>query len=175
MAQKITFSTPKGVASYPYITRADYEYNADGIYKTKLKMPEADAAPLMKTITELAQQEFGAKAKSARMPFTKVEDTGEVEFTTKSKFKPAVVDSTGKRIPDDSIPPIFGGSTLKIAGTLYAYNAGGNIGVSLQLGGVQIVELAKAGGSEIQFGAEEGGFVAANDNAEEADGVAYNF
>ena len=175
MAPKITFSTPKGIAAYPYITRPDYEYNSEGLYKTKLKMPEADAAPLMKTIKELADSEFGAKAKNARMPFTKVEDTGEIEFTTKSKFKPAVVDSTGKAIPEHSVPPIFGGSTLKVAGTLYAYNAGGNIGVSLQLGGVQIVELSEGGNGAVSFAAEEGGFVAANDNAEASDGAAYNF
>ena len=176
MAQKITFSTPKRTAVYPYITRADYEYNVEGIFKTKIKMPEVDAAPLMKTITEAANDAFGAKAKSARMPFTKLEDTKEVEFTTKSKFKPTVVDSTGKIIAPDLVPPIYGGSTIKVAGTVYCYNAGGNIGVSLQLSDVQLVELSKGSDVKVSFGEEQGGFVAANDNeAQEADGAAYNF
>jgi len=176
MAQKITFSTPKGTAVYPYITRADFEYNAEGIYKTKIKMPEADAAPLMKTITEAAKEAFGDKVKAARMPFTRHEDTKEVEFTTKSKFKPTVVDATGKVIADHVVPPIYGGSTIKVAGTVYCYNAGGNIGVSLQLSDVQLVELSKGNDVKVSFGVEEGGFVAANDNeAEEADGASYNF
>lgn len=177
MAQKITFSTPKGTAAYPYITRADFEYNAEGIYKTKIKMPEADAAPLMKLISDTANQEFGAKAKQARMPFKKLDDTGEVEFSTKSKFKPAIVDSTGKTIPEGAAPTIYGGSIIKCAGTVYPYNAGGNMGVSLQLAGVQIIELAESS-SSVSFEAEEGGFVAAtaaNDNEPQQDGAAYNF
>lgn len=175
MAQKINFTTPKGTAAYPYITRADFEYNVEGIYKTKLKVSAAEAAPLMKTIEDAAANEFGAKAKTARMPFNKLDDTGEVEFTTKSKFKPKVVDSTGKLIPENDVPPIYGGSVLKVAGTVYCYNAGGNIGVSLQLGGVQIIELSDGGASSISFAAEEGGYVAANDNAEPTEGAAYNF
>lgn len=177
MAQKITFSTPKGTAVYPYITRADFEYNAEGIYKTKVKLSADDAAPLMKVVTEAANDEFGAKAKTARMPFTKLDDTNEVEFTTKSKFKPTVVDSTGKVIPEDQVPPIYGGSVIKCAGTVYCYNAGGNIGVSLQLSDVQLIELAKGNSAATSFAAEEGGFVqaAANDNADETAGAAYNF
>tara|TARA_B100001057_G_scaffold35947_1_gene32525 strand:+ start:7054 stop:7593 length:540 start_codon:yes stop_codon:yes gene_type:complete len=179
MAQKkITFSTPRGVAAYPYITRADFEYNAEGIFKTKIKMSEADAAPLMTLIKETADQEFGAKAKQARMPFAKSDDTGQIEFTTKSKFKPLIVDSTGKTIPEGSAPTIYGGSIIKCQGTLYCYNAGGNLGVSLQLAGVQIVELAE-GNNSVSFEPEEGGFVAAaaNDNSEvqSGDGAAYNF
>ena len=177
MAQKITFKTPKGTAAYPYITRADFEYNVEGIYKTKIKMPETDAAPLMKVITDAANDEFGAKAQGARMPFNKLEDTNEVEFTTKSKFKPAVHDADGTTIPEANVPAIYGGSTIKCAGTVYCYNAGGNIGVSLQLTDVQLVELAKTGGS-VSFEAEAGGYVQAaeNDNTVPAEGGAsYNF
>ena len=177
MAQKKTFSTAKGTAAYPYLNKADFQYDAEGIYKTKIVMSEADAGSLMKTINEAANDEFGAKAKTARMPFKKLEDTGEVEFTTKSKFKPKVMDSTGKLIPEHEVPAIYGGSTIKCAGTIYPYNAGGNIGVSLQLGGVQLIQLSDGGNSSISFAAEPDGFVAAeNDNAAPAsDGAAYNF
>ena len=177
MAQKITFSTPKGIAAYPYITRADFEYNPEGIFKTKIKMSAEDAAPLMKAIEQAAADEFGSKAKSARMPFKKLDDTNEVEFATKSKFKPKVVDSTGKTIPETAVPNIYGGSVIKVAGTIFPYNQNGNVGISLQMGGVQIVELAESmGAASISFDAEEGGFVAANDNGAEAtDGASYNF
>jgi len=109
------------------------------------------------------------------MPFKKDEDTGDLIIVTKSKFKPKFVDSAGQMISENNVPPIFGGSTLKVAGTMYPYQAGGNVGVSLQLAGVQIIELSEGSNGGVSFAAEEGGFVAANDNAEEADGVAYNF
>ena len=177
MAQKITFSTPRGIAAYPYLSKPDFEYNPEGVYKTKLKMSAKDAAPLISSIEQAAADEFGSKAKTARMPFKKLDDTDEVEFATKSKFKPKVVDSTGKAIPDTAIPPIYGGSVIKAAGTIYPYNQNGNVGISLQLGGVQIIELAESmGASQVSFEAEEGGFVAANDNGAEAtDGASYNF
>lgn len=177
MAQRLEFQTEQGVAAYPYITTPDFGYDVEGIYKTKIKMPEADATKLMQTITEVAQQEFGAKAKTARMPFKKLDDTGEVEFTTKSKFKPKVFNGAGQIIEEAKVPRIYGGSTIKVKGTLYPYNAGGNIGVSLQLAGVQLIKLSEGSGSAISFEAVEGGYVEAdNDNAApETNGASYNF
>jgi len=177
MSTKITFVTPKGVAAYPYISKADYQYNVEGVFKTKLRVAEADAAELMQTIEAVANDNFGSKAKAAKLPWKKDPETGMVEFAVKSKFRPKVVDSGGKPIPETAIPAIYGGSTLKIAGVVFPYNAGGNIGVSLQMGGVQIVELAEASGGNFDFGVEEGGFThdeAANDN-EASNGEAYNF
>ena len=177
MTTKITFVTPKGVAAYPYISKADYQYNAEGVFKTKLRVEEADAAELIQTIEAVANDNFGSKAKAAKLPWKKDPETGMIEFAVKSKFKPKVVDSGGKPIPETSTPAIYGGSTLKIAGVVFPYNAGGNIGVSLQMGGVQIVELAEASGGSFDFGVEEGGFThneAANDN-EASNGEAYNF
>jgi hypothetical protein len=72
-------------------------------------------------------------------------------------------------ISEHSIPEVYGGSVLKMAGTVYPYNAGGNKGVSLQLGGVQVISLADPVGS-FAFEAEDGGFVAddaSNDNNNE--------
>lgn len=175
---KITFTTPKGVASYPYITRADFEFNPEGVYRTKLKVSADEAAPLMKAIEQAAADEFGTKAKTARMPFKKLDDTGEIEFTTKSKFKPSVADSAGKVIPENAVPAIYGGSKIKAAGTIYPYNQNGQVGISLQLGGVQIIELAQSqAAASVSFAPEEGGYVAAdNDNTEQSgDGASYNF
>lgn len=177
MTAKPTFVTPKGTAAYPYITKADFQYNADGVFKTKLRVAEAEAADLITAIQEVVDDNFGSKAKAAKLPWKKDPETGMVEFAMKSKFRPKVVDSGGKPIPETAIPAIYGGSTLKIAGVLFPYNAGGNIGVSLQMSGVQIVELAEASGGNFDFGVEEGGFThdeAANDN-EASNGEAYNF
>jgi len=174
MASKVTFVTAKGQCSYPYLNKADFAYDVEGIFKTKLRMSEEDAAPLIDDIKGVIQEEFGSKAKAAKVPFTKDPDTGVIEFTTKSKFKPPCVDSEGTPIKPDDVPIIRGGSTIKLAGTISPYNAGGNIGVSLHIGGVQIIELSEGGNSALPFGKEEGGFVAAaNDN--EPTEEAYNF
>ena len=51
------------------------------------------------------------------------------------------------------------------------------MGISLQLAGVQIIELSEGSNGGVSFAAEEGGFVAANDNDndEGAQGAGYNF
>ena len=84
------------------------------------------------------------------------------------------MDSQGNLISENNVPPIYGGSTLKLAGTIYPYVAGGNKGVSLQLAGVQIVELSQGETSSVSFTAEEGGFVAANDNSVTRQGAKRN-
>jgi hypothetical protein len=173
MASKVTFVTAKGQCSYPYLNKADFQYDADGIFKTKLRMSEEDAAPLIADIKSVIEDEFGSKAKTARVPYVKDPETGVIEFTTKSKYKPPVVDSNGTPIQPDAVPIIRGGSTIKLAGTISPYNAGGNIGVSLHIGGVQIIQLSE-GASALPFSKEEGGFVvAANDN--EPTEEAHNF
>ena len=79
-------------------------------------------------------------------------------------------------ISENNVPPIYGGSTLKLAGTIYPYTAGGNNGVSLQLAGVQIIELSEGSGGNFAFENEGDGFVAANDNEEpEGEAASYNF
>jgi hypothetical protein len=173
MAKKNLFTTPKGVAQYPWLNIADTQYDAAGKYKSNLRVKAAEAQELMAQIKDAAKEEFGDKAKTARMPFKTDEETGEVVFTSSSKFQPKFVDSTGKLIPEGKEPQIFGGSQLKLAGSFYCYSNGPNHGVTLQLAGVQIIELAPA--KTIQFEAEEGGFVAANDNEPDSGEVQYNF
>lgn len=171
--KKLTFTTPKGTAMYPWLNKADYQFDSNGQFKVNLKLKPEEGKQLMDDCRAAANDAFGTKAKSAKMPWKNDDDTGDVIFITKSKFKPKFVDSQGQMIAENNVPPIFGGSTLKLAGTLYPYTAGGNVGVSLQLAGVQIVELSEGSNGGISFGAEEGGFVAANDNGETE--AAYNF
>ncbi len=165
-AKTVAFTTSKGTAMYPWLNRADYQYDKAGKFKVQLRVSNDDAKPLMEAIKLAAEEAFGKEdAKSARMPFKKDAETGEIIFSTASKFKPKIVDSTGAIIQEVNEPAIYGGSTLKLAGTMYPYNAGGGQGVSLQLAGVQIIELSEgSGAASVSFGAEEGGFVASNDN-----------
>ena len=174
--KKINFKTPQGICQYPWLNHADTQFDHAGQYKCNLRLSEADAKPLMEEVRNAAKDAFGDKAKSATLPFGKDEETGEVVIKTKSKFQPAVCDSQGKVIPSDAIPNIFGGSEVKLAGNLYAYNAGGRHGISMQLGAVQLIKLSEGASGAVQFGSVEGGFVAANDNEANGDGQgSYNF
>ena len=185
--QKQTFTTSKGVAVYPHLNKPDFAFNADGVYSTKLRMSPKDASELVEAVKAAANDEFGKAANTARLPYTVDQETGDLIFIAKSKFAPKMVDSTGHLIADVSKPQVYGGSVIKMAGTIYPYSAGGNKGVSLQLAGVQLVSLADPVGSSFAFGEEDGGFVAGNDNAATApasndnaegeftEGESYNF
>lgn len=157
---------------YPWLNKPDTAFDANGQYKVNVRMPAADAKPLMEEIKAAANDHFGDKAASAKMPFKTDEETGDVIFTTRSKFVPKFVDSTGALINETSVPQIYGGSTLKVAGTMFQYASGGSHGVSLQLAGVQIIELSAGNSESISFEPVKDGFVASNDNEE---GAAYNF
>lgn len=164
-SQKQTFTTSKGVAVYPHLNKPDFAFNTDGVYSTKLRVPAKDATELVEAVKKAAEGEFGKEAKAARMPYTVDDETGDLIFIAKSKFAPKMIDSSGHLIADVSKPQVYGGSVIKMAGTVYPYSAGGNKGVSLQLAGVQIVSLADPIGATFAFAAEDGGYVAqANDN-----------
>ena len=168
------FRTPQGVAQYPWLNKADFQFDSAGQFKVGLRVKPDEAKELMAAAQEAANDAFGADGKSARMPFKTDNETGEVIITAKSKYKPKFVDSSGALIGQDNEPAIYGGSTLKLAGSMYPYNAGGQKGISLQLAGVQIIELSQGNAGSFSFDAVDGGFVAANDNAEAAGGE-YNF
>lgn len=176
-SKKPTFKTPQGIAQYPWLNIPDTQFDHEGQYKCNLRLSEAEAKPLMDEIRKAAIDAFGDKAKSATLPFVKDAETGDVIVKTKSKYQPSVCDSSGKVIPTASLPKIFGGSEVKLAGTLFPYQAGGRHGISMQLGAVQLIKLSENSNTVgIQFGAVEGGFVAANDEAAEADKEgSYNF
>jgi len=164
-AKKLAFKTTKGIAMYPWLNKADYQFDSNGQFKVNLRVSKEDANELMEQARLAAKETFGAKAANAQLPFKTDEDTGEIVIVTKSKFQPKFVDSTGQLIGANNVPQIYGGSTLKLAGTIYPYTAGGRMGVSLQLAGVQIIELSEGSAAGIAFEAEDGGFVASNDNA----------
>ena len=158
---KKTFTTAKGIGGLPAFEQA-VRFQHDGVYTTKLRVPADDAKPLMDTVRALAQDEFGKAATSARMPGKSTRKPA-TSCCSKSRVSTRFMDSAGKLISENNVPDIFGGSVLKLAGSLYAYNAGGSKGISLQLGGVQIVTLADPVGN-FAFEAEEDGYIAGNDN-----------
>jgi len=175
--KKTAFKTAKGTAMYPYLNAPDTQFDTAGQYKVNLRMSKDDAQPLIDACKKAANDAFGEKAKTAKLPFKTDKETGDLIVVAKSKFQPKFVDSTGATILASHAPQIYGGSTLKAAGNLFVYSAGGNHGISLQLGAVQLIELSDSpSGQDISFEAEEGGFVAANQNeATEASGDGYDF
>ena len=132
-----------------------------------------DAKPLLDEMRSIANEAFGKNASAAHMPYKTDDETGEIVFKTKSKYQPRFVDASGKNVDATSMPPVFGGSTARIAGNITPYDRNGNRGISLQLNAVQVIELAKSQ-TGANFGAVEGGFVA-NDNSDHQGEANYNF
>lgn len=99
------FTTPKGTAVYPQLTKPDTKFKAEGEYSAKIRLSDEDAAPLVAKIEALIGEAFeaekarliaaGKKAaaktlKLADKPYKAVldaegEETGEVEFNVKMK------------------------------------------------------------------------------------------
>ena len=163
--KKIPFKTAKGTAMYPWLNKPDTQFDTAGKYKVSLRMSKEEAKPLIDAVKKAANDAFGDKAKTAKLPFKTDETSGDVIVATKSNFQPKMVDAAGAVIMANNLPQIYGGSTLKAAGNIFVFNAGGNHGISLQLGAIQIIQLSDSpSGQDISFEAEEGGYVASNDN-----------
>jgi hypothetical protein len=175
-----TFRTPKGTAVYPWLNVADTQFDAAGVFKVDLRMTKEQAKPLVDAVKAAADEAFGAKANTATLPFKTDDQTGDIIVKTKSKFRPRFVDSQGNRIPEGNVPQVFGGSELKLGGQIHCYDIANRRGVSMQLGAVQLITLAENSyGGDMAFEAEEGGYVASNDNAGDEAAAAgeadYNF
>lgn len=51
-----THTSPKGVLVYPRIDEPDFKFNPEGKYRTKMRVSEEVAAPLIKAIDEAIEQ-----------------------------------------------------------------------------------------------------------------------
>ena len=162
-ANRIKFTSELGRAQYPWLNQPDTAFGAEPRYKTNLIVENGMGNALEQLCRDLADSEFGAKAKKARMPFDFDDETGETVFKAKSKYAPAFFDSTGNPITGQQIPPLWGGSVIKIGGYISPYSVSGSVGVSLQLTRVQIIEPVSSGGDADGFEAVEGGFKAGDD------------
>lgn len=156
------FMTPKGIAVYPWLNKPDTKFGDK--FKTGLRVSPKEAEELIAAIKSANQEAHGAKASSARVPYKTDEETGEIIFRLQSKYQPKLVDSAGQVIAPATAPMIWGGSTLRVKGAIKTYDTGGNIGTSLQIQAVQVVDLAEQ--SSAEFDAIEGGYVAETSNAQ---------
>ena len=167
-------TTPKGIAKYPWLTKADTKFKQEGEYKVDLIVPKKDVATLIADITAVRDQ-FAAQEKAkkkAALPFAEETDdngkkTGNVvlKFRVKAKTgdwdrKPKLFDVRGNRVTDVSVG---GGSSIKVSFDIYPWNVASlGCGVTLQPVAVQIIDLVEFDGSgsagDFGFGEEEGSF-----------------
>lgn len=204
------FVTPAGVAVYPHLVRPDTKFDSDGVYTVQLAIDGPDANELiaqLEAARDLFAKEFKSenKAKFAKASIADVyedevddegEETGRVLIRAKQKalikardgtMYPKYVklfDAQNNVITPDSV---WGGSRLILAGVLIPYYMASSkeIGVSLRLSAVQILELVEGdGGSAESFGfgeqdgytAESAETVAAEDaGGDDADGEPEDF
>jgi hypothetical protein len=173
------YTSPKGVAGFTSLNRADTKYDSDGVYHTKLTFPSREAIEELEDLMkEEALEELGkAKAAKAQYPIAENED-GTVTVKFKSKKAPKFFDGKGNPVRDTEDMNIGGGSVLKIKGAAKAYANGTNIGVTLYINSVQVIkyEEYQAGGgfdaddeAEYVASADRGSKKASKQEEEEAD------
>jgi hypothetical protein len=178
------FTTPKGIAKYPWLSRPDTQFNADGVFKVNLLIPAAEASELCAALDSAADEAVvlaRAAAKSPAIAKTikraepygpalddQGEDTGNIEFKFKMNAKVTFKDGTVKPMKPlfyDAkqkqlliCPNVYGGSVLKVNFTAAPYYAAVSktAGISLRINAIQIVELVTGGGgSATGFGFAE--------------------
>jgi hypothetical protein len=170
------------VFAYPHLTAPDSEGKyADNKYKVDgIAAPTTDAMKRAKVVIADAMKQLGSP-KNANLPLKqetakndqgKREPTGNLMFRTKSQFPPAIVDASGKPIPDKVLKglTIGAGSEGLLQGYFSSYELtvterdkdGNKVttkepGVSFTLTGVQLIKLVKGGKGTADFAAYEGG------------------
>lgn len=180
------FTTPAGIAGYPYLTKPDTKFNPDGEYKVDLTLPSESANDIVTFLDERHQaavekakkENPGKKIKEGNLPYDTAE-TGDVKVKFKLKAKgktkageeftqkPALFDAKGKPLSDVSVGS---GSKIKVAYECVPYyTAIAGAGVTLRLKAVQVIDLKEytggAGAGAYGFGEEEG--YEASDEAQE--------
>jgi len=167
MAQKrVKFVTSTGRCQYSYLTKPDVQFNLEGVYKVNLIVD--DCKDLLDTCKQLAEEEFGKKGKY-RLPISVDEDSGEHIIKIKSKYAPKFFDSNGQMLAGKQVPDLWGGSIVRIGGTINPYTVSGQKGITLQLNKVQVIEPVDASTSQDSegFDSVEGGFVASEATVED--------
>lgn len=177
----------EGTAMWAKVFEPDTKFNPDGDYSINIQMPVADSVKMSEKLESLVQAKFNEAVKedprlknqlTTRPVCQPVfdrdtgDDTGNVEFKFKLKAKikkrdgtmfeqaPTVFDSKVK--PMDKSTLIGNGSRVKVAfePITYVMPATKQVGVSLRLKAVQVLDLVEYGTSSTSVFDEEDGYVA---------------
>jgi hypothetical protein len=153
------FVTPEGRAKYPYLNTADFQFDTDGKFKTRLIVEQKNAKAITARIDEVIESEFGPKAKwpkNIRVPYeVDQEDESKIDFKFSSNFKPQFYGWDGKVMMPGSEPKLWGGSLVKLGGVIKAYNNGSQKGCGLYMNKVQVLEVVSPGSDDEGFDAVE--------------------
>ena len=177
--------TIQGRAMWAKVFEPDTKFDADGVYTINLLIPESESHEIGEYL-ETLRDEFAAneikrnpKLKdklSTKAVFEEAYDkegnaTGDMELKFKQKakirlrdgstsqIKVLVVDAKRNVMTGETL--IGNGSTVKVAyePAPYLIPSSKQVGVSLRLKGVQVIELAEYGGGGASMFDEEDGFV----------------
>lgn len=175
----------KGKAMWAKVFEPDTKFDPNGIYSINVLVPETEAVELCEyldgVVKERLQEEVKANPQKAKSLSTRQvyetaydqngNETGEIEFKFKLKAKvqtrtgqeyeqkPIVVDA--KRTPMDGDVAIGNGSIVNVAfePIPYVMASTKQVGVSLRMKGVQVVDLVEYGNSGSSMFDEEDGYV----------------
>ena len=178
MNTMVKYTTPKGVAKYPYLDKPDTKFNPQGDYKVNLLLAKEESKKLMslvdkeidKKFLEVSKEVKGKRVKKADPPyFMELDDdgneTGNVIFKLKQKaeitsktgqtieIKVRLFDAQGKPMMNTNV---WGGSKIKASGTLMPYYSPTlGVGVSMKLAACQVIELVTKESNAESFGFEK--------------------
>lgn len=175
MAQRLKITTPEGIAVWPRLNEPDREFDANGLYHTKLRVSGKEAEGFMHEVTKYrddnyamhCQQRGKKKLNQNDLPW-KEDEENPGSYILSTKLKAKVVTRSGDSfeqrpdLVDAKLNPtnakIGGGSKLKLAIEVNAYaTPAGDTGVTLWVKAVQIIELVEyGGGASHGFTAAEG-------------------
>lgn len=146
------FVTPEGRAKYPYLNTADFQFDTDGKFKTRLIVEQKAAKAITAVVDEVLEGEFGARPKwpkNLRIPYAVYEeDPSKIEIRFTSNFKPKFYAWDGLVIPEGDEATLWGGSLIKVGGIIKAYNNGSQKGAGLYMNKVQILEAVGPGSND---------------------------
>ena len=157
MTKPIILTTPEGIATWPYLTEPDTEFNSDGLFHTKLLCKKSESVKIKKAIDDMIAQEVKKqhdldpnKAIKKSLPYTEAGD--DIIFNFKMNAK-GVRKSDGKPFTQepnilnndhtsfDKSQKIWGDSILQITFEPYSWNMPIGIGCTLRIKTVQVVQL----------------------------------
>ena len=154
---KTNLKSPKGIASYPHLNKADFKFDEDGVWKTDLIVDKNDETEaFIDAVKAVGSEAFGKKAPEAHMPFFQhEEDDTKMVLRFSTKYEPALHSASGAKVSRNGLPMIGSGSTLRISTAAESWEGKGT-GVKLYLNAVQIIALVEYGAAD--FDSEEGGW-----------------
>lgn len=170
------FTSPKGIAIFPWLNKPDTKFVPEGQYKITLRMSEEAAQPMIDKLQPMFDAVVAKAQKDPKRKGKKIQthdfykrvfddegnETGEIDFNFKMKasgvkkdgspwtMKPDLFDATGAKL--DPNVRIFGGSKVRVAYTVGEYDKAIGTGISLRLEGVQVIKLVEGSRDASSYG-----------------------